>query len=147
MGHPRTLGCVLLAVLLASCGSPAPASAPVKVTIGVVANTSDGGIFLAQDHGYFKAQGIDLEVRRFQTLVDMVAPLTSGELQIASGALAASLFNAAARGIAIHIVADKGQTLSPAWDYQALVIRKDLIDSGRVKDYADLKGLRLVTSG
>ena len=47
----------------------------------------------------------------------------------------------------MRIVADKGQTPSPEWDFSALVIRKDLIDSGRVKDYADLKGLNLVTSG
>lgn len=127
--------------------SPVPLNPRAKLTIGVVANTSDGGIFLAQDRGYFQAEGIQLEVQRFQTLVDMVAPLTTGQLQIASGALAASLFNAAARGVRIQIVADKGQTFSPEWDYVALVIRKDLIESGTVRDYKDLKGLRLVTSG
>ena len=127
--------------------SPVPLNPPVKLTIGVVANTSDGGIFMAQDRGYFQAEGIQLEVQPFQTLVDMVAPLAAGQLQIASGALAASLFNAAARGVRIQIVADKGHTLSPEWDYVALVIRKDLIESGKVRDYKDLKGLRLVTSG
>lgn len=139
---------LLWLVLTSACGPTlSPMSAPMSVTIGVVANTSDGGIFLAQDRGYFKAEGIDLHIQRFQTLVDMVAPLTSGQLQIASGALAASLFNAAARGVAIRVVADKGQTFSSEWDYQALVIRKDLVDSGRVRDYRDLKGLKLVTSG
>jgi len=127
--------------------SPVALNPPVKLTIGVVANTSDGGIFIANDRGYFQAEGIQLEVQRFQTLVDMVAPLSTGQLQIASGALAASLFNAAARGVHIQIVADKGQTSTPEWDYAALVIRKDLIESGKVRDYADLKGLRLVTSG
>jgi NitT/TauT family transport system substrate-binding protein len=47
----------------------------------------------------------------------------------------------------MRIVADKGGTPSPEWDFSALVIRKDLIDSGKVKDYSDLKGLTLVTSG
>jgi NitT/TauT family transport system substrate-binding protein len=153
----RAFSLLALVTLLAACGpiittvaTPAPTAQPAtldKVSIGVVANTADGGIFVAQDRGYFKAEGIDLEVHRFQTLVDMVPPLTAGDLQIASGALAASLFNAAGRGLAIHVVADKGQTFSPEWDYQALVIRKDLIDSGRVKDYSDLRGLKLVTSG
>jgi NitT/TauT family transport system substrate-binding protein len=77
----------------------------------------------------------------------MVAPLSSGQLQIAAGALAASVYNAAARGVALRIVADKGQAPSAAWDFAALVIRKDLIDSGKVKNYADLKGLTLATSG
>jgi NitT/TauT family transport system substrate-binding protein len=153
----RALSHLALVTLLAACApiigtpaTPAPTArtaTPDKVTIGVVANAADGGIFVAQDRGYFKAEGIDLEIQRFQTLVDMVPPLTSGSLQIASGALAASLFNAAARGLAVHVVADKGQTFSPEWDYQALVIRRDLIDSGSVKNYRDLRGLRLVTSG
>jgi NitT/TauT family transport system substrate-binding protein len=163
MSDLRAVSLIVVATLLSACGpalGPAPnaapiptstppeaTSAPMTVSLGVVANTSDGGIFVAQDRGYFKAEGIDLEIQRFQTLVDMVAPLTSGQLQIASGALAASLFNAAARGVAIHIVADKGHTFGPEWDYQALVIRKDLIESGKVSDYKDLKSLKLVTSG
>src|SRR5579864_6864013 len=120
----RALIRLALVTLLAACspvtGSTSPTATtptstaraePVdKVTIGVVGNTADGGIFVAQDRGYFKAEGIDLEITRFQTLVDMVPPLTAGDLQIASGALAASLFNAAARGLTLHVVADKGQT-------------------------------------
>jgi NitT/TauT family transport system substrate-binding protein len=47
----------------------------------------------------------------------------------------------------VRIVADKGQDPSHDWDFSALVLRKALIDSGQVKDYADLKGLKLVTSG
>ena len=127
--------------------SPTPLNPPVKVSIGVVSSSSDGGIFIANERGYFKEEGIDLDVQRFQTLVDMVAPLTGGQLQIAAGGLAASLYNAADRGVALRIVADKGQAPSPEWDFAALMIRKDLIDSGRVKDFKDLKGLTLVTSG
>jgi NitT/TauT family transport system substrate-binding protein len=127
--------------------TPTPLSPPVKVSIGVVSSSSDGGIFVANERGYFKQEGIDLDIQRFQTLVDMVAPLTGGQLQIAAGGLAASLYNAVDRGVALRIVADKGQAPSPEWDFAALVIRKDLIDSGRLKDYKDLKGLTLVTSG
>ena len=147
---------IAMLMFVAACAStpptvatstPAAALNPrVKLTIGVVSNTSDAGILIAQDRGYFQAEGIDLQVQRFQTLVDMVGPLTAGQLQIASGAVAASLFNAAARGVPIQMVADKGQTLSPEWDYMALVIRKDLVDSGRVRDYKDLKGLKLATT-
>jgi NitT/TauT family transport system substrate-binding protein len=113
----------------------------------VLASSSDGGIFVANERGYFKAEGLELDVQRFQSLVEMVAPLTNGELQIAAGALAAGVYNASERGISLRIVADKGQAVGPDWDFSALVIRKDLIDSGKVKDYKDLKGLTLVTSG
>lgn len=131
----------------ASSYAPTAMNPPVKVSIGVLGSTSDAGIFIAQERGYFKQEGIDLDVQRFQSLVDMVAPLTGGQLQIAAGGLAASLYNASERGIALHIAADKGQAPSPQWDFAALSIRKDLIESGKVKDYPDLKGLTLVTSG
>jgi NitT/TauT family transport system substrate-binding protein len=131
----------------ASGYTPNPLNPPVKVSVGVVSSSSDGGIFIANERGYFKQEGIDLDIQRFQTLVDMVAPLTGGQLQIAAGGLAASLYNAVDRGVALRIVADKGQAPSPDWDFAALVIRKDLIDSGRVTDFKDLKGLTLVTSG
>jgi NitT/TauT family transport system substrate-binding protein len=127
--------------------APTPLNPPVKVSIGVVSSSSDGGIFIANERGYFKQEGIDLDVQRFQTLVDMVAPLTGGQLQIAAGGLAASLYNAVDRGVALRIVADKGQAPGPEWDFAALMIRKDLVDSGRVNDFKDLKGLTLVTSG
>ncbi|MCA1647631.1 MAG: ABC transporter substrate-binding protein [Chloroflexi bacterium] len=127
--------------------APTPLNPPVKVSVGVVSSSSDGGIFIADARGYFKQEGIDLDIQRFQTLVEMVAPLTGGQLQIAAGGLAASVYNASDRGIALHIVADKGQAPSDAWDFAALVVRKDLIDSGKVNDFKDLKGLTLVTSG
>ena len=127
--------------------NPTPLSPPVKITIGLLGSSSDGGIFIAYDRGYFKQEGIELDIQRFQTLVDMVAPLSTRQLQIAAGGLAASLYNAANREVGVRIVADKGSTPSPEWEFSALVIRKDLIDSGRVKDYSDLKGLTLVTSG
>jgi NitT/TauT family transport system substrate-binding protein len=127
--------------------APTPLNPAVKISVGVLGSSSDGGIFIANERGYFKQEGIDLDIQRFQSLVDMVAPLTGGQLQIAAGGLAASLYNASDRGISLRIVADKGQAPSPEWDFAALVVRKDLIDSGKVQDYKDLKGLTLATSG
>jgi NitT/TauT family transport system substrate-binding protein len=127
--------------------APTPLNPPVKVSVGLLASTTDSGIFVGQAHGYFQQEGIELDLQHFQTLVDMVAPVSNGQLDVAAGALAAGLYNAAARNIGVRIVADKGQDPSHDWDFSALVIRKALVDSGQVKDYADLKGLKLVTSG
>ena len=43
------------------------------------------------------------------------------------------------RGIELRIVADKGMSVD-GYDYKALVVRKDLVDSGAFKSLADLKG-------
>ncbi|HLG69836.1 MAG TPA: ABC transporter substrate-binding protein [Chloroflexota bacterium] len=130
-----------------SAAAKPAASGMTKVTVGLLASVSDAGIFIAQDHGYFKDQGIELDTQRFQTLVDMVGPVGTGQIDIAAGAPAAGLYNAIGRDVPIKIVADKGSAPSPEWDFTGLVLRKDLIDSGKVKDYPDLKALRLVTSG
>jgi NitT/TauT family transport system substrate-binding protein len=126
---------------------PAAGGPLTKVGIGLLASSSDGGILVAQERGYFKDQGIDLQTQRFQSLVDMVGPVGAGQLDIAAGAPAAGLYNAIGRDVSIHIVADKGNAPSPQWDFTGLVLRKDLVDSGKVKDFKDLKGLKLVTSG
>jgi NitT/TauT family transport system substrate-binding protein len=130
----------------ASAAAKPSASGPLtKVSVGVVASSSDGGIFIAQDRGYFKDQGIEVDTQRFNTLVDMVAPVGAGQLDIAAGGLAAGLYNAIGRDVQVRIVADKGSAPSPQWDFAALMLRKDVAD--KVKDYKDLKGLTLVTSG
>src|SRR5262249_35548498 len=101
----------------AAAYNPTPLTPPVKITTRLLGSSSDGGIFIASDRGYFKQEGIDLDIQRFQTLVDMVAPLSTGQLQIAAGGLAASLYNAANREVGIRIVADKGSTPSPEWEF------------------------------
>jgi NitT/TauT family transport system substrate-binding protein len=55
-------------------------------------------------------------------------------------ALSASLFNALGRGINIRMVADYSHVGSPDDSGLALLVRKDLLDSGAVKSLADLKG-------
>jgi NitT/TauT family transport system substrate-binding protein len=76
----------------------------------------------------------------------MIAPLGAGQLDVAAGATSAGLFNAAARGIDIKIVADKGTAL-PGASYMPIIVRKELVDSGKVKGAKDLKGLKVAEAG
>jgi NitT/TauT family transport system substrate-binding protein len=75
----------------------------------------------------------------------MIAPLASGDLDGAAGGPSAGLYNAIARNIGIRIVADKSAT-PPGRHSQTLLVRKELIDSGRVKVLADLKGLKVASA-
>lgn len=119
---------------------PTPLQPPVTVKVGTVNATSDGGVFIALEKGYFRDEGIELDLTNFQTAAAMIAPLGTGQLDVATGAIAAGLFNAAAREVPLRIVADKGSTPSPEWDFVSLMVRTDLVESGAVRDYADLKG-------
>lgn len=134
----------LFALAAALAASTADAADTVKVGInGVI---SDAPFFIAQTKGYFAEQGLKVEFVRFDAGPQMVAPLGTGDLDAGAGASSAGLFNAAARGLGVKIVADKGST-SADYSYMPLLIRKDLVDQGRVKTYADLKGLKIAEAG
>ena len=118
----------------------------VEVRVGINSVVSDAPFFIASKKGYFQEQGIRVSFVQFDAGPKMIAPLGIGQLEVAAGAMSAGLFNAAARGINIKVVADKGSTPS-GYDYMPILVRKALVDSGKVKSYADLKGLKVAEAG
>jgi len=130
----RTL---MLLVALAGTG----AATAQTVTVGAASTISDAPIYIAEKKGFFRAEGIEVKVINFRSAADMVAPLGTGQLDAGAGSAGASLFNAVARGIRIRIVADKASS-PPGYGATKILVRKDLIDSGRYRVPRDLKGLR-----
>jgi NitT/TauT family transport system substrate-binding protein len=116
-----------------------------KVTIGTTNVATDAGFFIAEQRGYFRDVGIEPEFVRFASAAGMIAPLGTGQLDVGSGTVAAGLYNAVSRGVNLRIVADKG-SIQPGYEFSTLVIRKDLVDSGRYHGLADLKGLTIATA-
>jgi len=123
----------------------AHAADAMKLEVGISGAATDVGFFIADKKGYFKAEGLEVKMTNFDTAAKMVAPLGAGQLDIGGGGPSAGLYNAIARGIDIKIVADKGST-PKGHGFQPLMVRKDLIDSGRFKSLADLKGLKVAIS-
>lgn len=142
----RRAWCVVLFVVLWSglgqAPSPGPAAAgPIltRLQIGQVGGVSDAGFFIANDKGFFREQGIELTVTRFDSAARMIAPLGIGQLDIGGGAPSAGLLNAIASEIPLKIVADKGN-MNPGHGYEAIVVRKPLWDKGAFKSPVDLRG-------
>jgi NitT/TauT family transport system substrate-binding protein len=125
----------------AALATPAIAQPLTKVKLGVPNAATDVGYFVAHARGYFKDEGLDVEIIPFDSAARMIAPLASGDLQVAAGGPSAGLYNAVSRGIDIRMVADKSKNIVNRGSIHILV-RKPLIDSGRVKTIADLKGLK-----
>jgi NitT/TauT family transport system substrate-binding protein len=132
----------LVAVTFGVCSFPAWGQQLTEVRIGTNNVISDGLFLIADKKGFFKEQGIQARFIVFDAGPKMIAPLGVGQLDVASGSVAAGMYNAVARGINIRLVADKGSTTA-GLDYMPLLVKKSLIDSGKVKTYADLKGLRI----
>jgi NitT/TauT family transport system substrate-binding protein len=132
-----------IAALLIAVVCPAFAqTAMKKVTIGGTRSATDIGLWIAHKKGYFRDEGIDAEFITFDSAARMIAALGSGELDVSAGGHSAGLFNAVARGIDIRIVADKSQNVVGRSSIK-LLVRKELVDSGRYKSFADLKGLKV----
>ena len=119
-----------------------PSAAADLVKVGVLNTSGDIAVHIANEKGYFKQENIEAELIVFDASAKMIASLGVGDLDVGGGATAVSLFNAIDRKVGVRIVADKGRT-EPGYIYQSLMIRKELIENGRFKGYADLKGLKI----
>jgi NitT/TauT family transport system substrate-binding protein len=122
------------------------AADPVKVTVGVTGSISDAPLYICDAQGYFKDQGLDATLTAFDAGAKMVPFLGNGQLDAGAGGSSAGLFNGIAQGIQLRIVADKALA-APGYGYTPILVRKDLIDSGKVKTLKDLKGLKVAEPG
>jgi NitT/TauT family transport system substrate-binding protein len=118
---PRSSFLRQLAILVAFVAGSSATAAQELVRIGINGVISDAPFFIAAEKGYFAEQGIKPDFVPFDAGPKMIAPLGAGQLDVAGGAASAGLFNAAARGIAIKIVADWGSRV-PDYDYMPILI-------------------------
>lgn len=118
------------------------AQTAVKVSVGTTNSNSDAPFFIAEAKGYFRDQGLDVELIAFDSAAKMVAPLGIGQLDVAAGAPSAGLYNAVQRNIDLRLVADKGSD-PKGYGYLPLLVRKSLVDSGKVKTVRDLRGMKI----
>lgn len=119
-----------------------PTPRPVTLKFGGLQTASEAGIYAAMEKGYFKEQGITMELSNFRTIAELIAPLGTGQLDVTALPLSVPLLAAADRGVEFKIVGDKAQG-RPGWEYCWILLRKDLADSGKVKTPADLKGTKV----
>jgi NitT/TauT family transport system substrate-binding protein len=124
----------------------APLAPPVDVKMSIFGATTDAGVFIAIERGYFRAEGLNIETVPSDSSLQITPFLASGQIDVAGISQSPALFNAALRGVPYRLVADKGRIL-PGHGFAAIVVRTDLVESGRVRDLSDLRGLRINTPG
>src|SRR3990172_1788549 len=121
---------------------PARSRAQETVKLGDLAAISNAAIYIAIEKGFFKEQGVVTDITNFASAAKQVPALVAGELEVSVGSASAGLFNAVAQQAPFRIVADKGQARE-GHGFSLLTVRKDLVDSGQVKSFRDLKGKKL----
>lgn len=116
-----------------------------ELTIGTIGAASDAPLFIADANGYFAEQGLKVKFVRFDSAAKAIPSLSSGEIDVASGATSAGLYNAVERGIGIKIVSDKARN-TKGYSFEDIMVRSDLLASGQVKSLKDFKGLKVAIS-
>ena len=140
---PHAFPVVIRAALaLLAAAFAGAAQAADKVAVGTGGSASDAPFYIAYDKGFFKDEGLDVDLIVLDSGAKVIAPLGTGELDVGSGALSVGFWNALVRGVKFRIVADRGHA-EPGYLYQTVFMRKDLIDSGQFKSLADLRGMRM----
>jgi NitT/TauT family transport system substrate-binding protein len=145
MPHIRkSIVAVALLAMLCAPGAAGAAGAQ-EIAVGTIGASSDSPFFIADKRGYFKDEGLTVKFIRFDSAAKAMAPLGTGELLVASGATSAALYNAVKRDVKLRIVADKAKN-PPHYGFEALMVRKDLADEGKIKTLADFKGRKIAIS-
>ena len=78
--------------------SSASAQTALKAKVGVLRLSSSAPVFIAQDKGYFKEAGLDIELKFFDAAQPIAVATTSGDIDFGITAFTAGLYNLAGKG-------------------------------------------------
>ena len=116
--------------------SPAVAQAKTKLRVGYLHTLAvDGQIWTGMDRGIFEMQGLDLELRQFNTGLEIFQALIGGSLDVLATGAVLSNFPARGQG-KVFLVNDIEVATAQLW------VRSDQ----GIKSFADLKGKRIATA-
>jgi NitT/TauT family transport system substrate-binding protein len=132
----RAVGALL--VLFATLAMPVAASAQTKIRIGLLPFSEALTAVIADQQGFFKAEGLEVEITLFQSGALAVPVLQSGRIDIAMSNTVATL-QAIEHGLDGVVLAPAAVVRStPPDTTTAIVVRKD-----EVKSFKDLEGKRM----
>lgn len=94
----RSVRLVLAACLGFATLATARADEPLKARIGVLRLSSSAPVFIAQDKGYFREAGLDIELKFFDAAQPIAVATTSGDVDFGVTAFTAGLYNLAGKG-------------------------------------------------
>ena len=140
----RTLYVLLavnLALLTYACASPTVVpdeQEPVHLKVTSQPYLSFAPYYIAQAEGYFAEEGLEVEFVEL-TGEEATPLLIQGELDVTVG-FGVYYLNAMARGAEVKVVADKGHIGTTGCSSGALVVRRELFETGELDSVAEMEG-------
>ncbi len=102
------LGGLLAIVAQAQMQALAQSQPLPKLSVGVLKLASSGPVFIAYEKGYFRAAGVDVELKFFEAAQPVAVAIVSGDLDVGVTAFSAALYNLAGKG-AIKVIAGQAR--------------------------------------
>lgn len=131
--------------LMAGCGGEdkkaADPKAKTAVSLGMLRLTSSAPLFIALDKGYFAEENLEIDQQWFDAAHPIAVATASSKVDVGATGITASLFNMAASGQQLAIVADKGRE-QKGFSSSALLVTSDNYNNGITK-LEDIKGKRI----
>lgn len=98
--------------------------------------------FLGLDKGYFKDEKLDMEVITYGgSALSQIPMLARGDQDIAGMVTGPGFFNQYSEGFGAKLIASNAQGKDGWHDTTWLMVRKDVWDTGKLKTFADIKGM------
>jgi len=131
---------ISMLALLAATTAQAQTPATVKVNLGTVQSFGAVVTYIAQDKGYFRDAGIELNISFMNSSANVMAILARGDLNIVEGGVSVGFFNAVNQNLPIIMTTDR---VSTPIHHHLLVAPKH---KGKITKLADLKGMNVGTN-
>jgi len=119
------------------------------VNVGIVQLPIFAPIYVAEAKGYFEDEGLDVNLENVKSGQDAIPLASSGKLDVVAAGFAAGMFSAISTGLDVKVVGSMGVAGAEGADEpaSALIVRKELFDSGEITSVADLKGHKVGALG
>jgi NitT/TauT family transport system substrate-binding protein len=144
------LGGTLLATVACLLMMPrvheANAAGPFVVRYASVGGTTDAGLYIADELGFFKDVGIDFRYQRLESAAVLLAAIATEQIDVAGISVTPGLFSAVQQGVHLRIVGDK-ESILPHFSATQLVARKELADDDVGTVLQRLKSKTVAVSG
>jgi NitT/TauT family transport system substrate-binding protein len=127
----------------APAAPPTPLPERAIVRVGYAPVYSLAPTFIAKEMGYFDAENLDVQLEQIASGPEGFAATAAGHLEVTTTSAAAAVLNAWATGVDIRMFAAEQAYLAEGPAGTALVVRKELKDSGQVTRVADLRGRKV----
>jgi len=136
----RVCLCLLLTACAIACAKP---EARPRATVAVLPFMSSAPVFIAQERGYFTADGLDVTIKTFDAAQPIALAVASNDADFGVTAFTGAFFNLAGKG-ALKVIAAQSRE-EPGFNFVAYVASNRAYEAG-LRSPRDLAGKSVAIS-